>query len=848
MSELDSPLNERKLVPDQSDQIEVGGQKLARVRRRVVKKDEPAASSESSVETTDESAGASAGAPRPRSIDDIARKHLGPDPARVIEENSEIFRALASDAEESLDDLPPVAEIASRIELFSEGMDVVPPDEPDPKKRAGMSMSPIVGTADMPDEILFGKGAPSTLWDLFALFPQLDGANWRIHVERKTPRLFGGIPCAGMLQPITRPITQAEWAQYYGGGSYTLIVYGPPKKSGNLDALGMVQPRRLTEPITVVFPGAPSLESMVYDGEEQEDFMTQGMPGLMNRRGPATVGDAKVVEVQLEAEDKREERKIRERKDSEAREEKLRRDAEAAQGSVAQQIAAMSKQMIDMQAAFRSEQADRERFHQREIKEERQRFEEKLDALKNQRPERDPLDMLVALKGLSGGDEASAKAIEQMRKDHAREIERLLQQQKEDADRNQRLITDERARADRMIEEEKRRMEQRIKDTEERLLEREREFRARADSEIQKAKDDARQRLDDLHRQHESRIADESRNHERDLKSQAAMHQMTIDSLKASYEQRIDGKLSDIKRTETELERTRVERDANKDVVGSIQKIKEQAEALGMSEGGAAEPPSTIQTILGMLSGVVANAPSMIEQLASMSKGKSAQELEIARQQARNEMIQQSQGNLLPNPGFAPPQLPQGGRQRRDGFRPMHQGTPREPLIPGQVMHLPRTEQSPPPIRPQAQAEPDVVAIGGGAFSEAPPPYGMPPEPHLAPGSALAPIPVAPPPSIAPPPQPAVADEATLRAEDLQILQAVPLVQSYFDAGAAPEQAAAQIIAQIGPEMARNVVHNLGSSDRVVEALERSGDPGSPFLERDGKKFLRKLFAALLNA
>ena len=62
---------------------------------------------------------------------------------------------------------------------------------------------------------------------------------------------------------------------------------------------GRVQPKALTEPLTVTFPGIPSFEGEVYDDEAD---MTQTMPGLSSgRRGPASSADAQVVKIETEA-------------------------------------------------------------------------------------------------------------------------------------------------------------------------------------------------------------------------------------------------------------------------------------------------------------------------------------------------------------------------------------------------------------------------------------------------------------------------------------------------------------------------------------------------------------------
>src|ERR1043166_2594716 len=102
----------KRLVPDLSDQIEASGQRLTRVVR--VPGDAPEE--------------------RKLTLEDIARKHLDPAQARVIEEHADLLRAI-----QEVDSEPRAPShtqaIADRMELFSDGAAIVPHPEPDAEKR-----------------------------------------------------------------------------------------------------------------------------------------------------------------------------------------------------------------------------------------------------------------------------------------------------------------------------------------------------------------------------------------------------------------------------------------------------------------------------------------------------------------------------------------------------------------------------------------------------------------------------------------------------------------------------------------------------------------------------------------
>jgi hypothetical protein len=165
----------RRLVPDTSDTIEVGGERLVRAVRVAV-------------------------AERAKSIDEVAQRHLSREVAEVAEAHPEFLQALASSEQEE-----PIAapDLASRIELFTDGDEAVPHPEPDIHKREGITVSPVIATEDAPPDFVASLSAPETLIDLFSMFPALDGINQYIYVERKDPKLFGGRKVAGILRPIT---------------------------------------------------------------------------------------------------------------------------------------------------------------------------------------------------------------------------------------------------------------------------------------------------------------------------------------------------------------------------------------------------------------------------------------------------------------------------------------------------------------------------------------------------------------------------------------------------------------------------------------------------------------------
>jgi hypothetical protein len=839
----------RRLVPDEGDSIEVPGQRLVRVKRVEEEKDE-------------------AWEQKPRTIDDVARKHLSPDLAEAIAENSDLLRQIADDKAAP----PPIADLVSRFEIVTDGDAVVPHPEANPEKRPEdvITVSPIIATEDAPDFLRAAK-APETIFDLFNMFPELDGVNQYIYVERKDPKNYAGRKVAGMMRPITRPITLSEWQEIYGGGTYRLIVYGSPKRGGRMMRDGRMSLVKLTDPITVVFPGIPSGDAEVYDEEEAMNAPEVGGA----RRGPASIADAQIAKTNTEAQLTREERQANERKEKDLQLEAERKKREQDQAGVAGQIAQMATQLAAQQAEFRRESLAAEREHAREIRQMQERFEEKLEEkLADKKPERSELDTALALsQNLTGGNKGSAEALESLRTEHARELDRIQRQISSEHDRSEARVKDERERCDRIIREAEARADARIKEVEERYRNLERDLRERSDREIQRVKDEADRRVTDLQHQHTIASTSEDRNHKRDMEMLQAQHASAIDALKNTYEMRLETARGEVKRTAGDVERYKQEAEKNKDPVAQIKKIKENAAELGMidaSDAPGAEPETITQMLARAAIGVGQNLPGIIENVGNVFKGRSAQELQAARIQGRQEMVDQA------SQGFPPQGLPPPHARRRGGPPQLGGGgwVPRHMSEVGPMPVGPGADPFVvPPQHVQFQAEvprmpePEIVQTTGLPVQQQPQGQGfthMPPEPQMSPARPQAPAqappqlqqlasivpasapPPAPPPSMPPPPsaQAAPGPVPAEIAEDREILQAEQLLLPNYTSSVPPNVVAEGLLQQFGLEAVTGLVGQI-NAERVIVAIQRSGDPNSPFLRRDGKKYLRALFEEL---
>lgn len=848
----------RRLVPDLSDTIEAGGQRLTRVAR-VAREPEP----DPEPALAPDPASIPPAPEEQKSLDSIARKHLGASVEELIE--------ALTDEEPPPEAQGSPADYAARLELFSD-IEAIPGEpEHNAKKRAEGAVSPIVLTDDAPLDIPV-HSKPETLIDLFNMFPLIDGVSWFIHVKRKAPVQAYGMKITGPQRAITRPLSYTDWENIYGGGTFELIVYGPPKNGNVLDWNGRIAPRRLTDPFLFDFPGPPNTEGLVHAGEQDLMNPTSLIEGQLSRR-PQTIAEGKVEEKRIEVGADREIR-------AETREERERTKSEKLQQQQLDSSAMMMKTFMEMQdkaaareSALRAEQIEREREHARELRELAESMEEKIKALIPQEKKPDDVERLIKLTGAMN----QSGSAEEIRAEHAREIQRMTEQRTRDQESFNLQLKDARERSDRLVADERQRADQRIKDAEERFHNKERDERERAASEVQKVKDEVERRLADQHRQMESRIADLDRNHQRDLASKEAAHAMQLKTTESTYEMRLDQAKGEVKRVGVDVERYRKEADENKDFVGKIAKFKEQASELGLvdaSEAAGNEPETFPQMLMKMGTNLAGALPSIVENIGGMLKGKDEQALQQARLQGRQEMMAQA-GHL--NPAL-PAAHQRRGVPRLAPFQPISQATSL-PLIPGhepgrhngqnsQIRPIPTTGDLQPEeimrqeaLERQRQQQAAEAAFFAGQAPVVPGPgadpfhTGMPPEPQVfAPAPSVAPpapAPSIPPPALsaAPPAEPAPDSvSVALRAEDKQIVIIEPYILPSYEAQLSAESVATEFASRFPKEQIQAILADLGSAERLIEAFERERGPSHPFARRDGKKYLRALFTGLVKA
>lgn len=692
-----------------------------------------------------------------------------------------------------------------------------PPMEPRPELREEMTATPIALT-DEPQP-------PRTFDDLMSFDL---GADYFVHVVRKEPKALGGVRCDGDQKPIRQRMSSADFAKLYGGLTYELTLYGPPKRGIKFDpSTGNPIVRPLTKPIRVTMPGVPPNLQMAIGFEEDEDMTTPVQAGNGRRLGTATTADARIHETDLEHAremDTRRERQRREREDERRQAERERRREEA---SSAEAMASMHSASVQSQADLFRTVSDQQNAMLKAIvtgrpgasSEEQRYLHESIRQV--QQSNQDYVNRL---------NDNHAAALERLHTGHAEEIKRLTEQHRAELTRLQDQVVGERTRS-----------EQIVRDAERQFGDRVREAERRADKEVSDARRDASERIDAARRDASDRLASETARHtdrhedlklaqERELKARDAKWEMQLASERSGFDARMAVKDSEIKMMREEMTRLRAEN--AKPIHERVREITETAEALGMTRGGGGgedEPQSWQQMLYRLGGSMIENLPQIVasagDTVAKLrSGGTPAQQQQYVRQQ-QTAMTAAAVAHPIRNLPFA--------LDGEDDFQPGLAA----PAVGQTILPVEAPMVSPPLPAPAAQRPPEaalpITPPVAQAPSIAPPAASVPPP---APPAAAAPAAPAPPAPVAAPPP----------TMDPYVLQYQEAFEKAMAAGASPEEVAQKLLEQFGGGLIGQVTPLL--SPPVIRAvLQRNGRAASPLCRREGQRYLAAVKAAIDN-
>jgi len=756
----------------------------------------------------------------------------------------------------------------------------VPPDEPDPARRAGMTVGPIALTAASydPDEQVppearaaeyeapdLSDGTLRTIEDLNARFDFDGSGQFYIMVNRQKPTHRNGVLTHGRMRNITTALTHEEFCEYYGGGQYQLIVYGPPARGRLTDPFtGKVKPKALSKPISVFVayegdggrePNPLAALEFSHDGdmEMMRPLGGSDMESQLLRRRTNNLADAKMLETSTQKELTMDQRN----REDQREDRRERREQEVSALGVLKDTASDTIRVLEQQLKEARDETRRLAANGKSNGSDMEGMAKVLAAIGPRTPGADELDRMKTsyeerIQNLTDTHDARLKDIDERNRRAIEDRERVLVREKEDATRR----ADDKARY-----------------AEEQLASRERILIAERDRERDDARKDRERMITDhtrdlelLKKDHERDLSRQKEHYENLLATERNTNQRDREMLKESLGTK--GELmkatveSELRTANSELGRLRADNDRLKsdlekksNLPKQLKEFSDAAEGLGFSreEGGGKDEPASWQEL------VVKGGMTAIERLPEIIKSAGeviAQRNAAAAAPARPPMRQALPGGApaaqrpggVPGPQLGPQAYPVTHVPPMGGWSTEDQAPSAMPL-PDQEFHtgLPPAPQAPPPA-PMPSAVPPMMPA---------PPVERPPPMASAPPTVSPPAPrtrrqaeaaaeqqMAPrPPASA---QPPTEGAQAIQISDEEILKFAPTIEGWVEAGDASPEEYAQRVMMVQPEI--RIIAPVLTPEAVAAALRRAGKNTSPLVRRDGQRFLARFRNAILGA
>jgi len=768
-----------------------------------------------------------------RSLDDVVRKHV----ARAVEAERALSRAP--------DVHTPDAEL--------------PPDESDPARRKKMTVGPIALTPDAydpeapfpPERRQPGYETPDlsddtlrTLEDLIARF-DLDGSGqFYIMVTRQKPPHYNSVLTQGRMRNITFPLTHEEFCEYYGGGQYQLIVYGPPARGGLIDPFtGKPKPKALSKPVTVIVPwqGEGGREPNPHAAQEHEGGegrlpATDLQSALINRRSN-TLADAKMLETATQKELIMDDRARQERKED-LRE---RRSQEATAVSVVKETKDEQIQMLQEQLREAKEEARQKPNGHNSGAEVADAMARVIASVQPRQAGDDELQRMKAsyeerIRNLGEAHQSRIKDIDERHRRELEDKERVLTREKEDGIKRAEEVA--RFANQQLAQREQQLIADRDREREDARKERE---RAHIDHqrEVDLLKKDQERDLARQKEHYENLLAMERNTNQRDREMLKESLGTKGELLKSTAESELRMANNEVARLRAETERLKTDLEKKGNLPKQIKEFSEAAEGMGFvrDDGGRGEEDTDWKTTLLRAGATVAEKlPEIIEnagKVVAMTRG--------AQQQ------QQPGGRPPVQPGMPPPGAPRA--------LPQQMGPHAYP-----VTHVPpmwATEDSAPPTTPLPDFQPSALPAPAPQPQPQPPQpaYAMPlPAPPVQPTAAPPSVNEAPPPVAARPPGPSAPPAAAppppavaaIQVSEADILRFAPTLEAWLVDGKVPPEKYAEQVLQADPHI-RLIAPGL-TPEAVAAVLQKNGHGLSPLVRRDGQRFLRRFRDFILGA
>lgn len=701
--------------------------------------------------------------------------------------------------------------------MFHGARDAVPAPEADPELRD----RPTVYARDD------GDGEIQYITDIMAEWGSaIDAGTCFIRVERIKPSSWSDLPIKGLQRPIRQALTEDEFIDIYGGGTYDLVVYGPKRHGHRLDDRGNVRPHRLSKPIRVIFPlnYPPNIDAVLLEDEQDMETM-QYQQGPFRRGARSTTADAHIHRSDLEFQDKQTERQRHDQRER-LNEERKRADEMRREhtGALAELRQSHENAMQMLREGYQS-QLDMMRSEMSSLRSE---LHENKTANLN-KPSDSQLVIDLAKKSmdsratdpeqLSRLESQHSRAREELIRQHNEETKRLRDEHRQELERMQRQMDDDRRRAEERVEQARKSIDERLAELQRQADNRVAEAEKRAERDIKYAKEAAEQRVRDTENSYKTRIEDLERGHTRDLRSKDDSFTMRRETMESSHQNQLSAKDQEI--TRLKEENTRLRAEADKPLAQRMAEQEEIAEHMGYVKKDG-EPQDWKSTLAQTGMEVFGQLPQIIQSVSTALQSRRAPTVSAA-------------PSAQPHHQLPPPVQGRGGAvaaSRIESGWATSDGPDLDSADDGSGFDVQTPGFAPagPTMRPVFQ---------GDSSSLAPPTF----SPEAAMPSPVAP-PAPPPPQqptqivqqrshqSANPPDSDITDEA--------ILQYSQAMSAAVDQGADAKEYYDTMMQQFGPEMVEAITSRIDPA-RITSVLQQY-DETNPLLRRDGQKFLHEIW------
>jgi len=729
-----------------------------------------------------------------------------------------------------------------------------PADDPNPGKRAGVTVGSIAVTKeeevpdDAPPPDMLGHSrdsAPRTLQDIYYRWPVGDGLHY-LRVERQQPRTWQGISVAGYLGNLMHKVSEAEFQRLFGGKDYQLTLYGPDPRGRKDPQTGEPSIKALTAPFKITVPMLPPSLHIIpppaVKDDTKENHMSQNAgsahpfnpflpPGMAPMAPPTTPADASIAKVNADyASNILQAQRADQAQQSAAQAETKRVEIQSATELAREQMRIQSDQH-ERELKQRSEDAERRIADEKartakleaemaEIKAEMQRATgssagsslELVREITRAGSSKDEVRAEAARAQLENQRELHRETVATMRASHEAEVKRLTEQRDNDDRYAKRQMEELRTRYER----DEKALKDQIQDTR-------REERDAAD-----------RRIAELKETHEARMRDQEKSHDREIRGMKENADTRLTTTLSTKDLEVTTLRDRAAELANEAAEARAAANDAADPAKVLEKAKANAEALGFKKED--EPKGPLEYFMKQAGAGVASALSTSPQwgpaLASFAK----QAADARGAAAQQPPPVQGHAQVQQAPGQAPAQLPPSPQQqqaqaqqvkrrsRAAMWRDQHQPATPPPQQASTPMGFQSQQPQQPPAAPQqTQAQP----------AEQPPaqqPTQAQPQPPAAQPAAQ---------------QVQIKNLFAPHMTGEQVGQLLEACEQHINAGTPPAQFAALARQHFGAQVDQMLAAGFGPAQIVQQVEQYPNSSAAAITRRDGKAFLEAVWGEL---